>query len=154
MLIERVTVILSQFSKPTGLLLLSSLLNTMEEKDRKRAEIDQLLNENIKPEIERLRKEKKNYMEYTNKQREIEEKNRFIVAYDYHKAQVNQNNNQKRMKKPLLKGFVVFSMCLMLDLKANFGYKHQFVFFKKKKTRKPSSLPLLISRRSSKKESN
>lgn len=107
-------------------------LKTIEEKDRKRAEIDQLLNENIKPEIERLRKEKKNYMEYTNKQREIEEKNRFIVAYDYHKAQVNQNNNQKRMKKPLLKGFVVFSMCLMLDLKVNFGYKHQFVFFKKK----------------------
>jgi hypothetical protein len=63
-------------------------LKTIADKDKKRVEIDQLLENNIKPEIEKLHKEKKHYMEYTNKQREIQEKNRFVIAFDYHRAQV------------------------------------------------------------------
>jgi len=44
------------------------------------------LEQEIKPTLENLKKEKVSYLKFTNLQREVETKTRFIAAHDYYQA--------------------------------------------------------------------
>jgi len=55
-------------------------------KDKKIEEITNVLEQEIKPTLENLKKEKASYLKFTNLQREVETKTRFIAAHDYYQA--------------------------------------------------------------------
>ena len=62
-------------------------IRTMEKKQNKVDEIDQVLAEEIVPGLEKLRKEKAQYMEWATKNGSIERLRRYCVAYEYVRAE-------------------------------------------------------------------
>ena len=62
-------------------------LKTMEKKQAKVEEIDKLLEEEILPTIEKLRKERGDYMKWAAANDNLERLRRFCIAYDFVKAQ-------------------------------------------------------------------
>ncbi|KAF8942673.1 Structural maintenance of chromosomes protein 2 [Haplosporangium gracile] len=58
-------------------------LKTIAKKDKKVAEITQLLAEEIVPKLDKLRGEKRAYLEFQKTQTEIERLSRIVVSYDY-----------------------------------------------------------------------
>eukprot|EP01100_Stratorugosa_tubuloviscum_P004841 TRINITY_DN2224_c1_g1_i1.p1 TRINITY_DN2224_c1_g1~~TRINITY_DN2224_c1_g1_i1.p1 ORF type:complete len:310 (-),score=132.89 TRINITY_DN2224_c1_g1_i1:27-914(-) len=61
----------------------SAALKTIEKKEKKVEEIKRILAEDITPTLERLRSERKHYMEWVNNNSEIERLQRFCKAWDY-----------------------------------------------------------------------
>jgi len=61
-------------------------ITLMQKKDKKIEEITNVLEQEIKPTLENLKKEKASYLKFTNLQREVETKTRFIAAHDYYQA--------------------------------------------------------------------
>ncbi|CAG8512325.1 121_t:CDS:10 [Funneliformis mosseae] len=68
-------------------------LKTLAKKEKKVEEITNLLNEEIEPKLEKLRNEKRAYLEYQKTQTEIERLSRIVIAYEYTKNQENLNNS-------------------------------------------------------------
>jgi structural maintenance of chromosome 2 len=62
---------------------------TLAKKDSKVKEIQRVLDEEIIPQVELLRKQRAHYMKWTNNQREIDQLSRFTVAYEYMKEKVS-----------------------------------------------------------------
>ncbi|KAI3970129.1 hypothetical protein MKW92_029745 [Papaver armeniacum] len=62
-------------------------LKTLEKKQGKVDEIDRLLNGEIRPSLEKLRKEKRQYMEWANNNAELDRLRRFCVAFDFVQAE-------------------------------------------------------------------
>src|SRR5690606_7048285 len=60
-------------------------LKTIEKKQAKVEEITRVLEEEITPTLERLRSERKSYMEWLSNTNEIDRINRIVVAYEYTK---------------------------------------------------------------------
>ncbi|KAI8355426.1 RecF/RecN/SMC [Mortierella sp. GBAus27b] len=58
-------------------------LKTIAKKEKKVAEITQLLSEEIVPKLDKLRAEKRAYLEFQKTQTEIERLSRVVVSYDY-----------------------------------------------------------------------
>ncbi|KAF9391151.1 Structural maintenance of chromosomes protein 2, partial [Mortierella sp. AD011] len=58
-------------------------LKTIAKKEKKVAEITQLLSEEIVPKLDKLRGEKRAYLEFQKTQTEIERLSRIVVSYDY-----------------------------------------------------------------------
>ncbi|KAF9158091.1 Structural maintenance of chromosomes protein 2 [Actinomortierella ambigua] len=58
-------------------------LKTIAKKEKKVEEITQLLAEEIVPKLDKLRAEKRAYLEYQKTQRELERLSRIVVSYDY-----------------------------------------------------------------------
>jgi structural maintenance of chromosome 2 len=65
-----------------------SALKTIQKKDKKVEEITKVLNEEITPTLDNLRRERTEYTKWTNNQTEVERLSRFTVAYEYVKSQV------------------------------------------------------------------
>ncbi|KAG0201861.1 Structural maintenance of chromosomes protein 2 [Mortierella sp. GBA30] len=62
-------------------------LKTIAKKEKKVAEITQLLSEEIVPKLDKLRGEKRAYLEFQKTQTEIERLSRIVVSYDYSRYQ-------------------------------------------------------------------
>ncbi|KAK9470309.1 RecF/RecN/SMC [Dipodascopsis tothii] len=60
-------------------------LKTMAKKDKKVEEINELLTQEIEPKLEKLRREKRAFLEFQQTQSELERATRVVVAYDYSK---------------------------------------------------------------------
>eukprot|EP01114_Cavostelium_apophysatum_P019873 TRINITY_DN6515_c0_g1_i1.p1 TRINITY_DN6515_c0_g1~~TRINITY_DN6515_c0_g1_i1.p1 ORF type:complete len:1177 (+),score=479.47 TRINITY_DN6515_c0_g1_i1:127-3657(+) len=76
-----------------------SALKTIAKKDKKVEEITKVLAEEITPTLENLRKERAHYMKWTSNQTEIERMSRFVVAYEYTKAQETLSTSNSDLKK-------------------------------------------------------
>ncbi len=63
-------------------------LKTITKKEKKVAEITQLLAEEIVPKLDKLRGEKRAYLEFQKTQTEIERLSRIVVSYDYSRYEV------------------------------------------------------------------
>ncbi|XP_078446527.1 structural maintenance of chromosomes protein 2-2-like [Wolffia australiana] len=64
-----------------------SALKTLEKKQSKVDEIDKLLDQEILPALEKLRKERMQYMQWANGNAELDRLKRFCIAHDYVKAE-------------------------------------------------------------------
>jgi len=62
-------------------------IKTIEKKQKKVEEINSVLSEEITPTLERLRKEKQHYLEWSMKKSEVERMEKFVVASEYKRAQ-------------------------------------------------------------------
>ncbi|KAL5720567.1 Structural maintenance of chromosomes protein 2-2 [Ranunculus cassubicifolius] len=67
-------------------------LKTLEKKQSKVDEIDKLLDHEILPALEKLRKEKSQYMKWANGNTELDRLRRFCVAHDYVQAEKIRDN--------------------------------------------------------------
>eukprot|EP00043_Microstomoeca_roanoka_P019159 m.212439 g.212439 ORF g.212439 m.212439 type:complete len:1209 (+) comp16946_c2_seq29:185-3811(+) len=65
----------------------SAAVKTMAKKDKKVQEIQTLLDEDITPTLEKLRKERSSYLEYQKTKAEIDLLSRFLVAWNYQRAE-------------------------------------------------------------------
>jgi len=72
-----------------------SALRTIEKKDVKLQQIQTVLDEEIIPTMETLRKDRNTYMAWMNNKNEREHLFRFVIAYTYTKAKVGSPNIQK-----------------------------------------------------------
>jgi structural maintenance of chromosome 2 len=63
-------------------------MKTMEKKEQKMAEIQKVLDEDIRPTLERLREDRTTYLEFTDTQAEIEKLQRVLMAVDFYMAEV------------------------------------------------------------------
>ncbi|KJE88760.1 hypothetical protein CAOG_00350 [Capsaspora owczarzaki ATCC 30864] len=61
-------------------------IKTIEKKEKKVEEINKVLNEEITPTLEKLRKERSVYLEYQKTQTECDQLARFVIAFDYSNA--------------------------------------------------------------------
>lgn len=61
-------------------------LKTLEKKQAKVDEIDNVLNQDILPALEKLRKERAQYMQWTSGNAQLERLKRFCIAYQYTSA--------------------------------------------------------------------
>ncbi|KAI3869392.1 hypothetical protein MKW92_010233 [Papaver armeniacum] len=78
----RITKVLNM--KPPEIL---SMLEEAAEQECKVDEIDRLLNGEIRPSLEKLKKEKRQYMEWANNNAELDRLRRFCVAFDFVQAE-------------------------------------------------------------------
>ncbi|MGJ5634956.1 hypothetical protein, partial [Nostoc sp. CALU 1950] len=69
-----------------------SALKTLEKKQSKVDEIDKLLDQEILPALEKLRKERMQYMQWANGNAELDRLKRFCVAYEYVQAEKVRDN--------------------------------------------------------------
>lgn len=58
-------------------------VRTMQKKDKKMEEIQQLLREEINPKMEKLRTEKRAFLEFQKVESELEMLSRLVVAHDW-----------------------------------------------------------------------
>lgn len=69
-----------------------SALKTLEKKQSKVDEIDKLLDQEILPALEKLRKERMQYMQWVNGNAELDHLKRFCIAYEFVQAEKIQNS--------------------------------------------------------------
>ncbi|TPX52190.1 hypothetical protein SeMB42_g01613 [Synchytrium endobioticum] len=76
-------------------------IKTMAKKDKKLEEITQLLDEEIIPKLDKLREEKRTYVEYQKINVELDHITRLLVAYDYKKYEdkLTHSANELQAKK-------------------------------------------------------
>lgn len=64
-------------------------IKTMSKKDKKVEEINELLEEEIEPKLEKLRAEKRLFLEFQQTQSDLERLTKVVVAHDYVKYNVS-----------------------------------------------------------------
>ena len=76
-------------------------LKTMAKKDKKVEEINTLLREEVEPKLEKLRREKRAFMDYRKIQNDVERLTKLVVAHDYVKSneRVQQSAADRDAKK-------------------------------------------------------
>ncbi|XP_042470536.1 structural maintenance of chromosomes protein 2-1-like [Zingiber officinale] len=76
-----------------------SALKTLEKKQSKVDEIDKLLDQEILPALEKLRKERMQYMQWVNGNAELDVLKRFCIAYEFVQAEKIQNSASHEMDR-------------------------------------------------------
>lgn len=76
-----------------------SALKTLEKKQNKVEEINKLLDEEILPALEKLRKEKTQYVQWANGNQELDRLKRFCVAFEYIQAEKVRDRSSDEVKK-------------------------------------------------------
>lgn len=71
---------------------------TMEKKEHKITEINALLEENITPTLEKLRKERSSYLEFQKTKTEIEHLERYVGAYNFYQAEGTLESSTTELK--------------------------------------------------------
>ncbi|GBC02978.1 hypothetical protein RclHR1_04910011 [Rhizophagus clarus] len=86
-------------------------LKTIANKVKKLEEINMLLNEDIEPKMERLRAEKRSYLEYQKTESEIDRLNRIVTAFEYlmNLERVNKSSADVDAKKKKIRDLETFS---------------------------------------------
>jgi structural maintenance of chromosome 2 len=74
-------------------------LKTLEKKQAKVDEINKLLSEEITPTLEKLQKERQNYMLWVSNNNEMERLQRFCIAYEYLQVQDRLQNRNKHLEE-------------------------------------------------------
>ncbi|KAK6132193.1 hypothetical protein DH2020_034051 [Rehmannia glutinosa] len=74
-------------------------LKTLEKKQSKVDEIDKLLDHEILPALEKLRKERMHYMQWANGNAELDRLKRFCIAYEYVQAEKIRDNAVQRVQE-------------------------------------------------------
>ncbi|XP_075485448.1 structural maintenance of chromosomes protein 2-1-like [Primulina tabacum] len=74
-------------------------LKTLEKKQSKVDEIDKLLDQEILPAMEKLRKERMQYMQWANGNAELDRLKRFCIAYEYVRAEEIRDNAVQRVQE-------------------------------------------------------
>ncbi|CAI8607534.1 unnamed protein product [Vicia faba] len=74
-------------------------LKTLEKKQSKVDEINKLLDQEILPALEKLRKERTQYMQWANCNAELDRLRRFCIAYEYVQAETIKNNAISEVEK-------------------------------------------------------
>eukprot|EP00931_Biecheleriopsis_adriatica_P099773 TRINITY_DN744_c0_g2_i1.p1 TRINITY_DN744_c0_g2~~TRINITY_DN744_c0_g2_i1.p1 ORF type:complete len:1210 (-),score=407.19 TRINITY_DN744_c0_g2_i1:340-3969(-) len=74
-------------------------LKTLEKKQNKVDEINRLLSEEITPTLEKLQKERANYMLWVSNNNEIERLQRFCVAYEYVQVKSRLENKNQQLEE-------------------------------------------------------
>lgn len=74
-------------------------LKTLEKKQSKVDEINKLLDQEILPALEKLRKEKTQYMQWANGNAELDRLRRFCIAYEYVQAEKIKDNAASEVKQ-------------------------------------------------------
>ncbi|MGJ5634931.1 hypothetical protein, partial [Nostoc sp. CALU 1950] len=80
-----------------------SALKTLEKKQSKVDEIDKLLDQEILPALEKLRKERMQYMQWANGNAELDRLKRFCIAYEYIQAEKVRDNTVSGVQQIKLK---------------------------------------------------
>lgn len=75
-----------------------SALKTLEKKQSKVDEIDKLLDQEIVPALEKLRKERMQYMQWSNGNAELDRLKRFCIAYEYVLAEEVRDNAVEKVQ--------------------------------------------------------
>src|SRR5438105_6792597 len=70
-------------------------LKTMAKKDKKVEEINDLLRDEIEPKLEKLRTEKRTFLDFQQTQSDLERLTRLVVAHDYIRSKVIVNKNRE-----------------------------------------------------------
>lgn len=70
-------------------------LKTMAKKDKKVEEINDLLREEIEPKLEKLRMEKRAFLDFQQTQSDLERLTKIVVAHDYLKNQVKKKKRER-----------------------------------------------------------
>ncbi|KAK6034682.1 hypothetical protein COOONC_27810 [Cooperia oncophora] len=70
-------------------------LNTIHKKQSKVDEIEKLMAEDILPQLEKLQRDKQNFLEYNNCDREIERRERKLTAFTYYMSLMNSEHCEK-----------------------------------------------------------
>lgn len=91
-------------------------LKTLEKKQSKVDEIDKLLDQEILPALEKLRKERMQYMQWANGNAELDRLKRFCIAYEYVQAERNRDD--------IIEGVQAIRN-KMLEVDANVGKMHE-----------------------------
>merc|ERR1711879_328641 len=73
-------------------------LKTLEKKQSKVDEINRLLSEEITPTLEKLQRERANYMLWVSNNNEIERLTRFCVAYEYVQVKHRLENKNQQLE--------------------------------------------------------
>ncbi|KAF9408145.1 Structural maintenance of chromosomes protein 2 [Podila epigama] len=76
-------------------------LKTITKKEKKVAEITQLLSEEIVPKLDKLRGEKRAYLEFQKTQTEIERLSRIVVSYDYSRCEQRHTKANSDLRSKL-----------------------------------------------------
>ncbi|KHJ92348.1 RecF/RecN/SMC protein [Oesophagostomum dentatum] len=71
-------------------------INTINKKQTKVDEIEKLIAEDILPQLHQLQKDKQNYLDYNNCDREIERQERKLTAFTYYASLLNANECEKQ----------------------------------------------------------
>lgn len=74
-------------------------LKTLEKKQNKVDEINRLLSEEITPTLEKLQKERSNYMLWVSNNNEMERLERFVVAYEYVQFKNRLENKNQQLEE-------------------------------------------------------
>ncbi|EDQ90224.1 uncharacterized protein MONBRDRAFT_18617 [Monosiga brevicollis MX1] len=72
---------------------------TMAKKDKKFEHINQLLDEEITPTLDKLRQDRSAYLEYTKTRTEVEHLSRFVVACDYQAAEQRLQSSSQQLEE-------------------------------------------------------
>jgi structural maintenance of chromosome 2 len=95
--------ILSMFEEAAGTRMYEmkkiSTLKTLEKKQNKVDEINKLLDDEILPALEKLRKEKTQYVQWANGNQELDRLKRFCVAFEYTQAEIVRDRSSDDVKK-------------------------------------------------------
>ncbi|KAF6208651.1 hypothetical protein GE061_017109 [Apolygus lucorum] len=75
---------------------------TIEKKDSKLKEMDEMINESINPKLQKLKEEKSQYVEYQRIQRELEQLNRIYTAYQYLNKEKWKQQSEEQLKGHIL----------------------------------------------------
>ncbi|KAL3086014.1 hypothetical protein niasHT_030438 [Heterodera trifolii] len=73
-----------------------SALRTIEKKECRFDEISRLIDEEINPKVQRLTKERANYLEFQEIERTLEMLERKLIAYDYHNSKLQIKDQERR----------------------------------------------------------
>jgi structural maintenance of chromosome 2 len=76
-----------------------STLKTLEKKQNKVDEINKLLDDEILPALEKLRKEKTQYVQWANGNQELDRLKRFCAAFEYTQAEIVRDRSLDEVKK-------------------------------------------------------
>lgn len=91
-------------------------LKTLEKKQSKVDEIDKLLDQEILPALEKLRKERMQYMQWANGNAELDRLKRFCIAYEYVQAEKIRDNTVQSVQE---------IRNTILEIDANVGKMHE-----------------------------
>ena len=115
-------------------------LKTIGKKDQKLSEINDLMQNDIAPKLDKLKKEKADFMNFQKIEGEVERLKRFIVAHDFSMAEIRLENAKKQFdeKQELVQQLQDESKHLKRDLESIKSSLQEVIARKEKEMKKSS----------------
>ncbi|MFH4975124.1 hypothetical protein AB6A40_001833 [Gnathostoma spinigerum] len=100
-------------------------LDKIQKKEGKVAEIDRVMNEDIIPQVEKLKHDRNNFLEYQKIDRDIEKLTWKLIAYDYISLQVAVGDHERRIKEMHEKQADIDKKCEAIEMDVADKVAHQ-----------------------------